>query len=69
MNNKYYELTFEDFKRVFEFGTKYYIEPSKNTTGRTTGEPRGLGAILDAFTLGKLRNGVKKILHRLIGTR
>ncbi len=61
--NEYYELIFEDFKRVFEFGTNYYIEPSKNTTGRTTGEPRGLGAILDAFTLGKLTEiGVEKIL-------
>jgi len=60
----YYELTLEDFKRVFEFGTNYYIDPSKNTTGRTTGEPRGLGAILDAFTLGKLTEiGVEKILR------
>jgi len=40
---KYYKLTLEDFKRVFEFGTNYYIDPSKNTTGRTAGEPRGLG--------------------------
>lgn len=59
---KYYKLTLEDFKRVFEFGTNYYIDPSKNTTGRTTGEPRGLGAILDAFTLGKLTEiGIEKI--------
>jgi hypothetical protein len=60
---KFYELNLEDFKRVFEFGTQYYIDPSKNTTGRTTGEPRGLGAILDSFTLGKLTEiGVEKIL-------
>ncbi len=60
----FYKLTLEDFKRVFEFGTNYYIDPSKNTTGRTTGEPRGLGAILDAFTLGKLTEiGVEKILR------
>lgn len=59
---KYYKLTLEDFKRVFEFGTNYYIDPSKNTIGRTTGEPRGLGAILDAFTLGKLTEiGIEKI--------
>ncbi len=59
---KYYKLALEDFKRVFEFGTNYYIDPSKNTTGRTTGEPRGLGAILDAFTLGKLTEiGIEKI--------
>jgi len=59
---KYYKLTLEDFKRVFEFGTNYYIDSSKNTTGRTTGEPRGLGAILDAFTLGKITEiGIEKI--------
>jgi hypothetical protein len=59
---QYYQLTLEDFKRVFEFGTNYYIDPSKNTTGRTASEPRGLGAILDAFTLGKLTEiGVEKI--------
>lgn len=59
---RYYKLTLDDFKRVFEFGTNYYIDPLKNTTGRTTGEPRGLGAILDAFTLGKLTEiGIEKI--------
>jgi hypothetical protein len=59
---KYYKLNLEDFKRVFDFGINYYIDPSKNTTGRTTGEPRGLGSILDAFTLGKLTEiGVEKI--------
>ena len=58
----YFELNLDDFKRVFEFGTNYYIDPLKNTTGRTTGEPRGLGAILDSFTLGKLTEiGIEKI--------
>lgn len=61
---KFYDLNFDDFRKAFEFGTSYYIEPSKNTTGRTTGEPRGLGAVLDAFTLGKLTEiGVEKILR------
>ncbi len=60
---QYFKLNLEDFKRVFEFGTNYYIDPIKNTTGRTTGEPRGLGAVLDAFTLGKLTEiGIEKIL-------
>jgi hypothetical protein len=60
---KYYDLNFEDFKKAFEFGTNYYLEPTKVTTGRTTFEPRGLGAILDAFTIGKLTEiGVQKIL-------
>jgi len=63
---RYYQLLFEDFKRVFEFATSYYIDPSKNTTGRTSGEPRGLGAIIDSFTLGKLTEiGVEKILTTL----
>ncbi len=59
---KYYKLTLRDFKRAFEFGTDYYIDPSKNTSGRTTGEPRGLGAVLDSFTIGKLTEiGIEKI--------
>ncbi len=59
----YFKLKFEDFKRVFEFGANYYLDPSKKTSGRTTGEPRGLGAILDNFTLGKLTEiGVEKLL-------
>jgi len=58
-----YSLTVEDFKQAFEFGINYYLDPNKNTTGRTTGEPRGLGAIIDAFTLGKLTEiGVVNIL-------
>lgn len=60
---KYYKLNLEDFKRTFNFGVNYYIDPTKNTTGRTTSEPRGLGSILDAFNLGKLTEiGVEKIL-------
>ena len=60
---KFYKLLFEDFKRVFEFATNYYLDPNKNTTGRTSFEPRGLGAIIDSFTLGKLTEiGVEKIL-------
>jgi hypothetical protein len=63
---KKYKLRFDDFKRVFDFASKYYIDPSKNTTGRTTAEPRGLGAILDAFTLGKITEiGVEKIFYEL----
>lgn len=61
---KEYILLLDDFKRTFEFGVNYYTDPTKITAGRTTGEPRGLGAILDAFSLGKLTEiGVEKILH------
>ena len=67
---KYFKMELNDFKRVFEFGTSYYIDPNKNTTGRTTGEPRGLGAILDSFTLGKLTEiGVEKILTEHNGNK
>jgi hypothetical protein len=67
---QYFKLNLDDFKRVFEFGTNYYIDPSKNTTGRTTGEPRGLGAILDAFTLGKLTEiGVGKVFTKFNSTK
>lgn len=61
---KFYQINFEDFKRVFTFASQYYLDPNKNTTGRTTSEPRGLGAVIDAFTLGKLTEiGVEKILN------
>jgi len=63
---KYYKLTIDNFKRVIEFGTKFYLTPTKNTTGRTTGEPRGIGAVLDSFTLGKLTEiGIEKILTHI----
>ena len=44
------------------------IDPAKNTTGRTTGEPRGLGAILDAFTLGKLTEKILSQQFDISGT-
>ncbi len=60
-----YKFTTEDFKKVFTFSVNYYLDPTKNTTGRTTGEPRGLGAIIDDFTLGKLTEiGVEKVLFK-----
>ncbi|MCS6956548.1 MAG: hypothetical protein NZM02_01725, partial [Patescibacteria group bacterium] len=64
-NIQYCKLSLEDFKKAFEFGTKYYLDPNKITTGRTTAEPRGLGAVLDAFTIGKITEiGVQKILFK-----
>ena len=50
-------------KECLSLALIYYIDPLKNTTGRTTAEPRGLGSVLDAFTIGKLTEiGVEKIL-------
>lgn len=49
-----YSFNKQDFDRAFQFGVDYYLDPSKAPSGRTTGEPRGLGAVLDAFMRGKL---------------
>jgi hypothetical protein len=42
-----------DFERAFDFAVQMYLSKGPHT-GRTSGEPRGLGAVLDAFTRGKL---------------
>jgi len=58
-----YDFTEEDFERAFSFAVDYYLA-KKQHTGRTSGEPRGLGAILDAFTMGKLVEiGVQRMLE------
>ncbi len=58
-----YKFTKEDFERAFNFAVTFYLA-KKNHTGRTTGEPRGLGSILDAYTMGKLVEiGVKKMFE------
>ena len=49
-----YSLKDADFNKVIQFAVSYHVDPGKKTTGRTTGEPRGLGAIMDAFSSGKL---------------
>jgi len=60
-----YNLTEKDFERVFEFGINYYLGKPIHT-GRTTGEPRGLGSVLDAFSIGKLTEiFVKRIIESL----
>jgi hypothetical protein len=60
------KLEKKDFERVFKFGVEYFLDPKKATGGRTTFEPRGCGAILDAFSLGKLTEiGVEKHLIKL----
>ena len=61
-----YELTAKDFKKAFEFGIEYYLDPTKNQSGRTSAEPRGFGGTLDAFTAGKLVEiGVSKMIESL----
>jgi len=61
-----YEFREKDFENAFEFAVKYYFDPSKAPSGRTSAEPRGLGAVLDAFTRGKLVEiGAQKMLESL----
>jgi hypothetical protein len=49
-----YTFTDEDYKKAFEFAVSYYLDPTKAPSGRTSAEPRGFGAVLDAFFRGKL---------------
>jgi hypothetical protein len=44
----------EDLKRCFEFAVKYHLDETKSNTNRTTGQYRGLGAIINDWFLGKL---------------
>jgi hypothetical protein len=48
-----YKFRNDDLHEAFKFGIDYYLG-KKNHTGRTSGEPRGLGSVLDAFVRGKL---------------
>jgi hypothetical protein len=58
------KLEITDFESVFKFASDYYLKKNV-TSGRTSGEPRGLGAILDAFSIGKLAEyAVKRILEK-----
>lgn len=40
--------------QCFDFGMRYFLSPSKASSGRTSGATRGLGETLDAFMGGKL---------------
>jgi len=61
-----YNFTEADFERAVEFAINYYLDPTKSTTGRTSSEPRGIGAIMDDFAFGKLIEiGVQKILEKI----
>lgn len=54
-----------DVHKCFEFAVKYFLDPSKGNTARTTGVTRGLGEVIDAFLMGKLAEiAVVKMLER-----
>lgn len=62
----HYNFSEDDFAQAFKFAVEYYLDPSKVPTGRTSAEPRGFGAVLDAFTRGKLVEiGIQKQLEEL----
>ena len=64
-----YRFTPDDFERAFKFGIDMYLSKGPHT-GRTSGEPRGLGAVLDAFTRGKLVEiGVGRMLEEVCDGR
>jgi len=61
-----YEFTNEEINEAVSFAVNYFLDPRKKLSGRTVGEPRGLGAIMDDFFLGKLIEiGVRRILEGL----
>ena len=63
--NLEYELTINDFEEAFDFGVKYFLDDTKSVTDRTSGGPRGLGGVLDAFVNGKLIEiGTKRIIEK-----
>ena len=61
-----YRFKSKDFKKCFDFAIKYHLDPKKTSSGRTSGQTRGLGEIIDSFLGGKLVEiAVEKILKRL----
>ncbi len=61
-----YNFYEEDFAQAFKFAVEYYLDPTKAPSGRTSAEPRGFGAVLDAFTRGKLVEiGIQKMMGEL----
>jgi hypothetical protein len=62
MSNKY-QTTKKDLEKWFKFGISYWLDTKKSVSGRTSGQPRGLGDILDSFLLQIIETGVGKILQ------
>jgi hypothetical protein len=49
-----YRPTKKALNELFKFSVNYFKDPTKKLEGRTSGEPRGLGSIIDSFMFGKL---------------
>lgn len=48
------QVTYDDLKECFDFAVLYFTDDKKVKYNRTTGQNRGLGAILNDFLIGKL---------------
>ncbi|MHA1971741.1 MAG: hypothetical protein ACTSW1_02040 [Candidatus Hodarchaeales archaeon] len=58
-----YQINLDDIETAFEYSSKYFLEKG-TTTNRTTGQYRGLGAVLDDNVIGKVTEmGVASILN------
>ena len=58
-----YQTKKEDLEKWFKFSIEYWLNPKKGKTGRTSGQPRGLGDILDSFMMKIIETGVAKIIE------
>ena len=59
-----YQTTEEDLEKWFKFSINYWLEPKKGKVGRTSGQPRGLGDIIDNFMMKIIETGVAKIIEK-----
>lgn len=58
------KLAKEDLFKCLEFSVKYHLDERKSNTNRTTGQDRGLGAVINDFILGKfIELGVAKAIE------
>jgi hypothetical protein len=58
-----YQTKKEDLEKWFKFSIEYWLNPKKGKTGRTSGQPRGLGDVLDSFMMKIIETGIAKIIE------
>ncbi len=64
--NLEYTLTDTDIRQCIEFAVRYYFKNKGSHTSRTTGQARGLGAIINDWVGGKaIELGIKGILESI----
>lgn len=58
------EFSPEEFEKCFNFPVNYYLDSKRSNINRTTGQSRGLGAVINDFFIGKMVEvGVSKIIN------